>query len=145
MQRRKLSNLIVDPWSLAKLSVPFIILAVMSIGIVAMMQKRVMTALEGTVLYGPENLSVMNALHEMQGSVTQTGMIGVTVFIAVSLVLWIFFSHRIFGPVVPMRRHVQSLIKGDYDSRIYPRASDEFKELIADLNRLAEVLEKKKK
>jgi len=56
------------------------------------------------------------------------------------LVMWIMYSHRIFGPTVPIRRHIGALLSGDYQSRITLRKRDEFKDIAMDLNRLAEKL-----
>src|SRR5665213_3127681 len=143
--RRKLSNLIVDPKTFARLSIPFILLAVVNLGIVYAIKWQVLHALENTELHGTENLQTMNALLEVQQSVTRTGVIGLVIVGFLCLALWVIFSHRIFGPIVPLRRHVQNLARGEYRSRIKPRPRDEFKELFEDLNHLAEVLESKSK
>jgi signal transduction histidine kinase len=141
--RRKVSNLVVDKGALLRLSIPFLIMAVVSIGIVMNISNRVMEALERTELVGLENLAAMNALHELQKQMTTMGQFGLVVLAVSCLILWIVSSHRIFGPVIPMRRHVRKLVEGDYTSRIHLRAGDEFKELSDDLNHLAEVLEKR--
>jgi HAMP domain-containing protein len=67
---------------------------------------------------------------------------------AASLTLIMFaagiaLSHRIFGPMVPIQRLVQDLIKGDYKSRGSLRKRDEWQDLMKDLNTLADGLEKK--
>lgn len=63
------------------------------------------------------------------------------VFFAVcGVVTGIFLSHRVYGPMVPIRAHIARLINGDYSSRVHTRSGDEFKELAADLNSLAETL-----
>jgi hypothetical protein len=53
-------------------------------------------------------------------------------------------GHRIYGPMVPIRAHVKKLIDGDYKARVRVRTGDEFKELVQDLNVLAEMLDTKK-
>ena len=142
--RRYLSNYLINRGGLARLSVPFIILAALSIGIIYEMSSRVMTALEHTELQGIENLTAVNQLHTMQASVTMFGVVGAIVLILMCLLLWVVYSHRVFGPMIPLRRHVQKLKEGDYSSRVILRGKDEFKELAADLNELAELLAKKK-
>lgn len=52
-------------------------------------------------------------------------------------------THRFLGPQVPMQRHIQSLIAGDYDSAIRLRKGDELQELASSLNELAEALQKR--
>lgn len=144
MQRRKISNLILDPKSLARLSIPFILLASVSIGTVLLIQWKVLQALKETTLTGAENLETMNTLLQMQSFVTTAGAIGIMVFCVCFLVLWIIFSHRIFGPMIPIRRHVQRLTAGEFSSRVQVRPGDHFEDLVNDLNRLAEALEKPK-
>ncbi len=65
---------------------------------------------------------------------------GVIAFSFLSLLIWLLFSNRIFGPIVPIRRQIERLTKGDYEFRIQLRRHDELKEVADDLNRLAEVL-----
>ncbi len=50
-------------------------------------------------------------------------------------------SHRFFGPVFALRKHIEALLKGEYSHRTHLRKSDELKELAADLNQLSEKLE----
>jgi signal transduction histidine kinase len=51
-------------------------------------------------------------------------------------------SHRIWGPVIPLRRQINDLKNGNYQARIQLRPGDEFVELAEDLNALAHSLEK---
>jgi len=52
-------------------------------------------------------------------------------------------THRFLGPQVPMRRHIQALAEGNYDSRCNIRKGDELQELADDLNLLAEALDQR--
>ncbi len=54
-------------------------------------------------------------------------------------------SHRYFGPVVALRRHISAILNGEYDHRTHLRKSDELKELAADLNQLSEHFETRAK
>jgi len=58
-----------------------------------------------------------------------------------SVFMGVKLSHRIYGPIVQIRKHVQNLINGDFKSRIHLRDRDHFVELQEDLNALAEKLE----
>ncbi len=60
---------------------------------------------------------------------------------AVTISIGVALSHRIFGPIVPLKRHVESLIDGKYHSRVQLRKKDEFQDLAFELNRLAANLE----
>ncbi len=70
---------------------------------------------------------------------------------AISLVLMIGsvftgvrLSHRIYGPIVQIRKHVTNLIMGDFTSRVHLRDHDHFVELSEDLNQLAEKLQQER-
>jgi signal transduction histidine kinase len=62
-----------------------------------------------------------------------------------SLLIGILISHRIYGPIIPIVRHVQQLGRGDYSSRIQLRKDDDLGEIAEALNELASRLEKEKK
>ena len=143
--QRKLSNLIIDRRAFARLSIPFLIMALVSSAIVYAIHWKVMTALEALELFGIENLPAINALHELHNSVTTFGAYGVLLMAMICFGLWIVSSHRVFGPTVSMRRHIQRLTAGDYSSRMHVRQGYEFKQLSEELNQLAEVLEQNAK
>jgi HAMP domain-containing protein len=143
--RRQLKNLVIDKRALARLSVPFLIMALISIGLVSAMSWKVMQSLKSTELVGMENLPAMNALLEAQRSVTLMGTAGILGLTIVCAVLWLIYSHKIFGPTVPIRRHIHKLIEGDYSSRVHLRDGDELSEISEELNQLAEVLAEKTK
>lgn len=63
----------------------------------------------------------------------------------VGMILSLVYTHRIFGPIVQIRQHVNRLVNGDYSSRIFLRDNDQFKQLATDLNSLAEKLAGTKK
>ena len=49
-------------------------------------------------------------------------------------------THRIFGPIVALERHLESLKRGDYTSRVRLRSGHPLCGLASDLNELGEVL-----
>ena len=80
---------------------------------------------------------------------------GIFVYLRVAVTLCAFFaasgfvigavlSHRVYGPMVPIMAHLRRLQAGEYSSRAKIRDGDEFQDLVAALNQLAESLEKKK-
>lgn len=138
--RRKLANYVIDKRALARLSVPFIVMTVLSVALVIIIRWQVMEALQKVEIVGFENLGTMNELLKVQSAITVIGTVGIVIFAIICLGLWIIYSHRIFGPTVAIRRHVECLSKGDYSSRIHLRTTDEFRELSAELNHLAEIL-----
>ena len=60
---------------------------------------------------------------------------------ALAVLLGIHVSHRVFGPLVPLRRHIDELKRGNFASRVQLRKNDELVELQDSLNDLAESLE----
>jgi methyl-accepting chemotaxis protein len=55
----------------------------------------------------------------------------------------IVVSHRVYGPVFAIRKHVSALAKGDFGHRTQLREKDEFKDLAADLNQLSTLLQER--
>ena len=62
---------------------------------------------------------------------------------AFCIMVGVLVTHRIFGPVVPIVRHIKNLAEGDYSSRIHLRSGDSMNEIADALNELAETLSKK--
>ena len=62
-------------------------------------------------------------------------------YLAAILVYCVRYAHRLVGPTVAFRRHIEALKNGDYASRVVLRRNDAFGEVAADLNDLAHQLE----
>jgi HAMP domain-containing protein len=58
-------------------------------------------------------------------------------FAIILTVITIVVSHRIYGPIFAIRRHIASLTNGDYAHRTHLRPTDEFQEVATDLNSLS--------
>lgn len=141
--RRKVSNVVVDGPALLRFSIPFFALLIGSLAVIQVMSYRLSASIGQFEMTEP-NANVA-FLAQLATDLTSTGMYGIAFLGAITYVLWIFYSHAIFGPIIPLERHVGKLIEGDYSTRIHLRRSDEFKKLAAELNRLAEKLEQGKK
>jgi signal transduction histidine kinase len=61
-------------------------------------------------------------------------------FLLVNLILSIVYTHRMVGPIVAFKHHIQRLQNGDYSRRIALRNGDAFQDLAHELNLLTEVL-----
>jgi methyl-accepting chemotaxis protein len=66
-------------------------------------------------------------------------------FVVINTGASIFFTHRLVGPTIAFRRHVERLIEGDFKSRIRLRNGDAFADVADVLNRLAEKMEEQGK
>src|SRR5665213_295356 len=138
--RRKIKNAIVSPNALLRLSIPFFVLIVIAITVILLIHREILQSLNTAEVIDRANPIMLANLQQIVMTVTKTGLIGIMTLGIACLGLWVVYSHRIFGPTVPIRRHIQNLIKGDYQSRIHLRAGDEFKDIAAELNELAEKL-----
>ena len=58
-----------------------------------------------------------------------------------AIFLGVRISNRIYGPLIPLLRHIQNLKEGIYSSRVILRRNDELTELRDALNELAATLE----
>jgi signal transduction histidine kinase len=110
------------------------------IGVVMVSLNKTMVSLEAA--YGLDPEVAMTIRGSMTSTLAITLMLAL-VLAAFAVVVGVQLSHRIYGPVVPFLRHIESLSKGDYSSRVNLRKSDEFIEIQDALNGLAEGLEKK--
>ncbi len=63
------------------------------------------------------------------------------IYCCVIFVITTIYTHRLIGPTVAMKRHLEALIGGDYSSRVKLRKSDAFGDLAHQLNALAASLE----
>jgi signal transduction histidine kinase len=66
-------------------------------------------------------------------------------YLLVVAVLSATYVHRMIGPIVAFRRHIEALKNGDYQSRVRLRKGDAFSVMLTDLNELAELLERDEK
>ena len=69
-------------------------------------------------------------------------LLAVFFFLMANVTISIVYTHKLVGPTIAFRNHVQRLIDGQFKSRVHLRQNDAFLELAATLNQLAEALEK---
>jgi hypothetical protein len=124
-----------------RLSIPFVVMAVISMVIVILIHRQLLGMLSDMAEAMNENLAFIAMFKDIVSSIMFTGIIGISVLSVVCFILWVVYSHRIFGPIVPIRRHIISLKNGDYSVRIKLRTGDEMKDVAEELNQLAEALQ----
>jgi signal transduction histidine kinase len=69
--------------------------------------------------------------------------IAIIAFVAITLIVVIRRTHRMYGPMISMMRFVSELKRGNYAVRINIRERDDFQKFVSELNALAEELQKK--
>lgn len=67
--------------------------------------------------------------------------IALILFFLITLATSIVLTHRIYGPLISIRRHIGRLKNGGFDSRVHIRDKDDLHALADDLNQLAEALQ----
>jgi len=72
-------------------------------------------------------------------------LIGTLIYFSLTVLMSVFYTHRLVGPTYAFRRHINELSKGNYKSRVCLRKTDSFAEVAEDLNELAESLETRAK
>jgi signal transduction histidine kinase len=78
----------------------------------------------------------------IQHSMFSIGVVGVVLIVLLAVGLLIL-SHRIYGPLVPIKRFIQQIREGDYAARVSIRDEDELHDLVVELNEMAVTLEKR--
>jgi hypothetical protein len=66
---------------------------------------------------------------------------GAVAFTMVLTTLTIVISHRVYGPIYAIRKHIGALSRGEFAHRTHLRKNDEFKDVAKDLNELSAALE----
>ena len=89
------------------------------------------------------NLDVISAIRTSVMETLTAALVGAVGFCILVMMVGFFLSHRIYGPLIPIQRHIQELRVGNFKSRIHLRKSDDFQELQGDLNELAESMERR--
>jgi len=88
---------------------------------------------------------LMNLIGEQSRTFLELAIVVAIAHLLVVGVLSATYAHRMIGPVVAFRRHIEALKNGDYGSRVQLRQGDAFREMSDDLNELAELLQREKK
>jgi signal transduction histidine kinase len=91
-------------------------------------------------LSASNDLATVAKVSAMSGHMLLIASVGIVLLAGISLVTWLMYSHRIFGPVVPIRRQLLNLREGNYGGKVTLRRYDEFKEIAEDLNQLSSKL-----
>jgi len=144
-ERRKARNLLLRPTLQMKLPLYTLILS-FTFGLLALLLFYIYF----------EQLYVMMLENTTQGSYLRTAVrmqtsnfLEATSMLLIGYILLMvavttIYTHRIIGPTIALKRHIRALKDGLYSHRVHLRKHDELKDMAADLNELAEVLEQYK-
>ncbi len=140
--RRKLKGRLVNlraqlRFSLLIGSVSFVVLAVF-MAVTSLALDRAVGYLELTHGLQPGLAAV---LRRSFTDALMIAMVLAILLVGIAMLFGLLWSHRVYGPLIPLTRHIQELKSGNFASRVNLRRSDELCELQSALNDLAESLE----
>jgi hypothetical protein len=72
-------------------------------------------------------------------------LLAAAIYLVLTILVSVFFTHRLIGPTIAFRRHIRALSEGRFSARTFLRNGDAFEEVAEELNRLSEILERKNK
>jgi len=136
-QRRKLINLRFHPG--LQLQLPALLI-VTTIGFFGLFLAHTSEAFGALIEISLEDLWLRALVEEVQHDylvVSLSIAIGYAVMVAG---ICLAGTHHLLGPVVALRRHLESVKKGNYTSRIHLRAGHPLCGIAQDLNELSEML-----
>lgn len=67
-------------------------------------------------------------------------LIGGIFSIIIMAITLVYYSHRLAGPVYHLKKHLEEMIKGNYNEKLHFRKNDEFKHLADTINKLQDKL-----
>lgn len=141
--QRQIKNILINPGIQFRLFVPYLVM----LAIATLLLNGVLFFIVSTVHQvfpdmTPEQSEELN--RTLFRSVIASA-VGLSVMAFLGFALTTVLSHRLLGPLVPIRRHLQKLIEGKYDDRLRLRKTDELHFLADDLNKLTEKLGERSK
>jgi len=142
--RRSFKNIMVNPKQQLRYS--FVVVTgcclsvILFLMVVVFQVKQTMTTLAVAYRLDSEVVTAIQAALTSAVYVSILLACGVTFL---SVLVGIRLSHRIYGPVVSIKRHIGQLAGGDYKARLTLRKHDDLLDIRDSLNSLAEALEKR--
>ena len=136
-RNRRATVKIVEPMAFLRLSLPFFLLLISNLTLLIFVSLKSSAFVSEAEMQNPEMLFFAQSLVT---KIIKIILIGNFAIGCLCLLLWFITSHRLLGPVIPIRRQIKSLIDGNYENKIVLRQSDEFKNIAEDLNKLTDTL-----
>ena len=144
-ERRKARNFLLRPMLQIKLPLYILILSFI-FGALAMLlgyfyfEQLYLMMLENTT----QGSYLQNAISEQLNNFMESSVMLLIGYVFLVASITIIYTHRMIGPTVTLNRHIRALKEGHYSNRIALRKNDELKDLAAELNELAEILEQQR-
>ena len=139
---RNLKNFLLQPLIQVKLGLYSISLAlVFGVTILAVLYINLFKFYDMVLELTDMREEVVNIFSSYLYSLAGWVLILIIAYIALTIVVSVFYTHKLVGPTYAFRRHIKALADKNYNSRVVLRKADAFIEVAEDLNSLAETLE----
>ncbi len=140
--KRRLSNYLLKPMLQSKIGLYFILISMLFSASVAAVFYYNFSDLFHSVLQLTDAPQEVQAIIQHYWSSAQTWiLICIVVYVAFTILLSIWYTHRFVGPAVAFLRHLNEINQGHYHYRTHLRRGDAFEELAKALNKSSEALE----
>src|SRR5665213_127490 len=142
--RRSVSRYVIDFRAQLRFLFPFAASLVLSLGFISVLFWD-LTLMRGQVnlAHGLKNQMLAAMADNIMDQAVLVSLVGIVILCIATVIFWLIYTHRIFGPQVPILRHIRRLVDGNYESEIQLRKHDEYVEVARELNRLAAALRTK--
>ena len=137
-QQRSMRNILLRPEFQLKYSFYFVGITLITMGGVFLLFLLSLEDMISTlaVVYRIEP-EVIGAIQDSLRTATFTTIIVGALFGLISVSLGIILTHRLIGPMVPIRRLIQQLTEGQYGIQGRLRNKDDYQDVMSDLNKLS--------
>lgn len=142
--RRSIKNILVNPQQQLKYS--FALVAGCCLSVILFLMVVVFQIKQTIAAMGLAYQLDGDVIDAIQGALTSAVYVSILLAVAIAflaVLMGIRMSHRVYGPIVAIKRHIANLSEGNYKARLSLRRNDDLLEIRDALNALAEALEKR--
>lgn len=140
-QNRSMKNILLRPEFQLKYSFYFVGMTLVTMGSVFLLFLLSLEDMIATlaVVYRIEP-EVIGAIQQSLRTATFTTVAVAACFAVISISLGIILTHRLVGPMIPIRRLISQITKGEYGVQGRLRTKDDYQEVMNELNTLSRTL-----
>ncbi len=143
-ERRKARNLLLQPRLQLKLPVQLLFLtAIFAVLVSVVLYFGFESLYKFVTMQGVMGEQLADAVRHQSHAIAIVFASLLVGYVLLTIGLSVLYLHKLVGPTVAFRRHINALKKGDFSSRIKLRKNDAFSDVATDLNELAEILERR--
>ena len=139
--QRSMKNILLRPEFQLKYSFYFVGMTLVTMGAVFLLFLLSLEDMVSTlaVVYRIEP-EVIGAIQQSLRTATYTTVAVAACFAVISISLGIILTHRLVGPMVPIRRLILQITNGEYGVQGRLRTKDDYQEIMNELNTLSKTL-----